>query len=121
MKGGDFVDFVTDVFMTPEGCSHPEVDEELIRLEDSGALQRAREDSRADIDALIDRILNCAPESRPAMLGKIDSKILALVYDRVQCGTHVMIEMANKGVVLPQKGAPPMPLLFRQLLLQRFP
>lgn len=116
--GEAFVAFVTDVFMTPEGCSRPEVDEELIRLEDSDQLRKAREDKRSGIDALIEQILRCNPESRSSLFLKTDSTTLALVYDRVQCGTHSMIEMAQAGFALPSKGVPPLPEFFRGLLLQ---
>lgn len=118
--GVAFVAFVTEIFMGSEGCSRPEVDEELIRLEGSGELQQARKDSQSSIDVLIDEILCCTCESRIELFRNTDPTILALVYDRVQCGTHTMIEMAKKGVVLPQKDVPPLPVLFRQLLLQKF-
>lgn len=116
---GHFVSFVTGIFMFPEGCSRPEVDEELIRLEGSGELRQAREDSRADIDALMDEIVSWPIESRPAMFLQIETRKLALVYDRIQCGTHSLIEMDKQGVRLPLSAMPPLPVLFRQILLQK--
>lgn len=118
--GEKFVAFVTEVFMIPEGCSRPEVGEELIRLGDSGELQQVRKDRKNDTDALIDEILSCSPGSRPELFLKTDSTTLALVYDRVHCGTHSMIEQAGKGVEMPRKGMPPFPVFFRQVLLQKF-
>jgi len=117
--GETFVAFVTDLFMIPEGCSKPEVDAELVALEDSGELQQAREDSRADIDALIDRILSCTAEQRAELFLKTDPRTLALVYDRVQCGTHIMIGMAQKGVAVSKKDMPPLPEFFRKMLVQK--
>ena len=118
--GAKFVVFVTDVFMTPEGCSRPGVDEELIRLEDSGELVQARKDRQIAVDTLISEILSCKPGSRSALFSQTDPTTLALVYDRVQCGTHTVIEMREKGVVMPRKGMPPLPTFFRKLLLQKF-
>lgn len=117
--GEAFVAFVTDVFMTPEGCSRPEVDEELIRLEDSGELVQARKDRRTDVDTLISEILSCTPVSRSAMYLQTDPTTLALVYDRVQFGVKTMIEARDKGVVFPSIGVPPLPVFFRKLLLQK--
>lgn len=117
--GEAFVAFVTDVFMVPEGCSKPEVDEELIRLEGSGELVQARKDRRTAVDTLISEILSCSPEPRSALFLQADPTTLALVYDRVQFGVKTMIEMRDKGVVLPSIGVPPLPEFFRKLLLQK--
>lgn len=109
--------FVTEIFMTPDGCARPEVDEELIRLGESGELQNARKDSR--IDSLIDEILGCAPESRSEVFRKTDSRLLALVYERVLLGSQILLKAAQQGIKLPTHGAPLLAELFRKLLLQQ--
>ena len=109
--------FVTDIFMVPEGCGRPEVDAELIRLEDYGLLQQAREDRRIATDRLIVEILRYTPESRSALMSRIDHTSLALVYDRVQIGTRSMLKAAEAGIQLTQQ--PELPEMFHLLLLQK--
>lgn len=111
--------FVTDVFMIDNGCGRPEVDEELRRLEESGELKEAREDGRAATDTLIDEILRGTPESRRELFARADCASLALVYDRVKCGTQILTGIVQQGVEMKSEGMPSLPDLFRQMLLQK--
>ncbi|NMC73977.1 MAG: hypothetical protein GYA56_06425 [Geobacteraceae bacterium] len=109
--------FITEIFMTPEGCSRPDVDTELIRLEDSGELVQARKDTH--IDSLIDEILRGTPEARRQLFLQTDTRLLALVYDRVLCGSNTLIKAAQKGIKIPSADVPILTDFFRSLLLQR--
>ncbi len=109
--------FVTEVFMTPDGCARPEVDAALMRLDESGELPHVRKDSR--IDKLIDEILRCTPETRSEVFRKTEPRLLALVYERVLLGSQILNGMAEKGMKLPSHGAPLLTELFRMILLQQ--
>lgn len=111
--------YVNDLFMTEFGCNRPGVAEEYQRLDTSGKLMQTRENGRTDTDALIDEILRTPAESRDNLYRTYDSRALALVNDRVQCGTQLLIGFVQKGQQLNTEGLESLEVFFRQILLQR--
>ncbi len=117
-----FVDYVTRTLMTPDGLGSPDVDQELIRLEDSGRLQPLREERRGHVDQLLETLLSCRGQERSAEFRRTDATTLALALalDRVNTGTSMLLELARSGATFPKQGAPPAQLFFRMVLQQRF-
>ncbi len=111
--------YVNDTFMTENGCNRPHVVEEFERLDTSGKLMQARENGRIDTDELIDEILRTPEESRGKLYSTINSKSLALVNDRVQCGTQLLIGFVQQGRQINTEGVASLEDFFRQMLLQR--
>lgn len=111
--------YVNDLFMTENGCNRERVVEEYGRLDTSGKLMQSREDRRIDTDTLIDEILRTPAESRDNLYRTYDSKALALVNDRVQCGTQLLIGFVQKGQQINIEGTASLEDFFRQILLQR--
>ena len=111
--------YVNDMFMTENGCNRPSVVEEFKRLDTSGKLMQTREDERVDADELIEEILQTPAESRSKLYSTIDSRSLALVNDRVQCGTQLLIGFVQKGQQINTEGMASLEDFFRQILLQR--
>lgn len=111
--------FVNDTFMTEYGCNRPSVVEEVKRLDDRGELMQAREAGRTETDELIGEILRTPAESRTAMYSTTDSRSLALVNDRVQCGTQLLIGFVQRGVQINTASIESLEDFFRQVLLQR--
>lgn len=114
-----WIAFVTDIFMVEDGRGRPEADGELRRLEEAGELRQAREEGRSATDRLIDEILRGTPESRRELIATADPASLALVYDRVQCATRILIGITQQGVEMKGEGMPALPEFFRQMLLQK--
>ena len=111
--------YVNDTFMTENGCNRPRVVEEFERLDTSGKLMQARENGRIDTDELIDEILRTPEESRGKLYSTINSRSLALVNDRVQCGTQLLIGFVQQGQQINTEGVASLEDFFRQMLLQR--
>ena len=111
--------FVTDVFMIGDRSGRPDVDAELRRLEERGELGQVREAQRSATDTLLDKILQGAPETRRELIASADCASLALVYDRVKCGTQLLTGIVQQDVELESGEMPPLPKFFRQMLLQK--
>ena len=111
--------FVNDTFMIENGCGRPDVDEEFKRLEGCDQLGLMRERHRFTTDTFITEILNSAPESRREMFSITDSKSLALIQDRIQCGTQLLIGFVQQGAQIKIEGEQELDEFFRQMLLQK--
>ena len=111
--------YVNDMFMSENGCNRPSVVEEFKRLDTSGKLMQAREDRRIDTDELIEEILLTPAESRDNLYCTFDSRSLALVNDRVQCGTQLLIGFVQNGQQINTEGMASPEDFFRLILLQR--
>lgn len=111
--------FVNDTFMTEYGCNRASVAEEVKRLDGSGELMQAREAGRTETDALIGEILRTPAEARTALYSTTNSRALALVSDRVQCGTQLLTGFVQQGVRINTEGIDSLEDFFRQILLQR--
>ena len=112
--------YVEDIFLVENGCDRPDVGEKFKFLEDSGELAHARERDRITTDMLIAEMLNGTPESRSKMLSITGPLSLALVRDRIQCGTQLLMGFVQKGVqVNIDEGEQALEDFFRQMLFQR--
>ena len=111
--------FVNDTFMIENGCGRPDVDEEFKRLEGCDQLGLMRERHRFTTDTFITETLNSAPESRLEMFSITDSNSLALVQDRIQCGTQLLIGFVKQGAQIKIEGKQELEDFFRQMLLQK--
>lgn len=111
--------FVNETFMADYGCNRPSVVEEVRRLDAGGKLMQAREHGRMETDELIGEILRTPAESRTAMYSTTSSRALALVNDRVQCGTQLLTSFVQRGVQIDTGGVESLEDFFRQILLQR--
>lgn len=111
--------FVTETFMLENGCFRPDVQEEYVLIETNETFKRQRELWRRYTDELLDKILQCPPESRPDLLSSTDRRSLAYVQDRIQCGTELLAAMVQKGLQVNLDGVEALPGFFRLLLLQK--
>jgi len=111
--------YIEETFMVENGCGRPDVDEKFKRLEESGELGSARERDRVSTDMLIAEILKNAPESRSKMFSITGPGPLALVHDRIQCGTQLLIGFVQKGVQINIEGEQALEEFFRQMLFQK--
>jgi hypothetical protein len=113
--------YIEDTFLIENGCGRPDVGEKFKHLEESGELGAARERDRITTDMLIAEILNSTAESRSRMFSITAPGSLALVQDRIQCGTKLLIGFVQKGVQINIEGEGEQALehFFRQLLFQK--
>lgn len=111
--------YIEGTFMVENGCGRPDVDERLKRLEETGELVPVRERDRISTDMLIAEILNGTPESRSKMFSITGPGPLALVHDRIQCGTQLLIGFVQKGVQINIEGEQALENFFRQMLFQK--
>jgi hypothetical protein len=114
-----WLDFVNESFMIEDGCIGPEVDEVFKNLEESGKLRQTRESWRTITDGLIDRILSSTPDDRHKLLTQTDAMSLALVNDRIQCGTQFLVGFVQNDVKINMEGEAALKEFFRQMLLQK--
>ena len=117
--GEAWLDYVADTFSMRDGGGYPEIVAELKRLEVFGDLQQTREEKRAETDKLIDAILQCPPEKRFFLFTASDRTTMALVYDRIQCGTQVMVQLAQRGSQINTGEETSLDEFFRRMLLQK--
>lgn len=117
--GEAWLKYIDETFMVEKGCGRPDVDEKFKRLEESGELGTARERDRIPTDMLIVEILNRTPESRINMFSITGAESLALVQDRIQCVTQILLGFVQKGVRINIDGEEALEKFFRQMLLQK--
>jgi hypothetical protein len=117
--GEAWLTYVNDMFMTENGCNRQYVVEELQRLDTSGILMQAREDGRVSTDELIDMILLTPAESRDELFCQFNSRPLALVNDRIQCGTQLLAGFVQQGQQINIDGVESLEDFFRQILQQK--
>jgi hypothetical protein len=112
--------FVNETFMPEEGSSNSKEGDEMLRqLEESETLQSARETWRVGTDKLIEEILAGTPETRRDIFSKMNPTAVALVHDRIQCVTEVMLGLTRQGLQITAEGGPALAEFFRQMLLQK--
>ena len=111
--------YIDDTFMVENGCGRPDVDEKFKHLEENGELGSAREHDRISTDMLIAETLNGTPESRSKMLSATGAESLALVQDRIQCGTQLLIGFVQQGTQIKIEGEQALEEFFQQMLLQK--
>ena len=117
--GEAWLKYVDGTFMIGEGCNRPDAEKEFKRLEESGELGQARERDRLTTDMFISEILNSTPESRSKLFAISGAKSLALVHDRVQCGTQLLISFVQKGVQIKIEEEQGLEAFFQQILFQK--
>jgi hypothetical protein len=111
--------YIDDTFMIENGCGRPDVDNKFKSLEESGELGSARERDRITTDMLIAEILNGTPESRSKMFSFTGAEPLALVQDRIQCGTQLLIGFVQHETQINIEGEQALEDFFRQMLFQK--
>ncbi len=111
--------FVNDTFMIETGCSRLDVEEEIKRLEGRNQLELLRERHRFATDMFITELLDCTPEKRSEMFSMTDCGSLALIQDRIQCGTRLLIGFVQQGVKIRIEGEEELEEYFKQLILQK--
>ena len=112
--------FVNDTFTPEEGSSNSQEGDEMLRqLVESEKLEYARETWRVGTDKLIEEILAATPETRREIFAGMNPTAVALVHDRVQCVTEVMLGLTQQGLQITAEGGPAMTAFFRQMLLQK--
>jgi len=120
--GAAWLSYVTDTFLLEEGTISPQVQSEYQRLAETDAINEERELWRAYTDEMIVRILQCPAESRSQLLTAIDARSLAFVQDRIQCGTELLIALAQRELKLNVgQDAASLPHFFEKMLLQQNP
>ena len=113
--------FVNETFMIENGCGRPDVDEETKRLEGCGELGLMRERNRITTDMYIAEILKGTPESRLELFSITDARSLALVQDRIKCGTQLLVGFVQQGVQIKieEENEHALEEFFKQLLFQK--
>jgi hypothetical protein len=111
--------YIEETFMVDNGCGRPDVNEKFKSLEESGELRMNRERDRITTDMLIAEIMNGTPESRSKMFSITGPMSLALVQDRIQCVTQLLIGFVQKDVQINIEGEQALEEFFRQMLFQR--
>jgi hypothetical protein len=114
-----WLSYVSDTFMLSDGCIRPDVQEEYVKIECNETFARQRDLWRSYTDDLIDKIIQCPPESRPELLESTDYRSLAYVQDRIQCGTELLTALVRKGLQINLDHDSSLPDFFRQVLLQK--
>lgn len=116
--GEGWLAYVTETFMLKDGNIRPDVGEEYSRLEESDSFTQDRELWRSYTDKLIDKIIECPPESRSDLFNSTDRRSLSFVQDRIQCGTELLTALIQKGLQINMQESSSLPEFFRQILLQ---
>jgi hypothetical protein len=110
--------FVNDTFMVENGCGRPDADEAFKRLEEGNQLVLMRERNRFATDLFITETLNNTPEKRIEMFTITDAMSLALIQDRIQSGTQLLIGFVQQDVKINIEGEQALDEFFRQILYQ---
>lgn len=111
--------FINNTFMIENGCGRPDVDAEFKRLNGYDQLELMRERHRYVTDMFITETLNCTPESRSEMFAITDCTSLALVQDRIQCGTQLLIGFVQQEVRIRIEGEEALEDFLHQLIFQK--
>jgi hypothetical protein len=114
-----WLSYVSDTFMLSDGCIRPDVQKEYVTIECNETFAKQRELWRSYTDTLIDKIMQCPPESRPELFASTDYRSLAYVQDRIQCGTELLTALVHKGLQINLDHDSTLPDFFRQVLLQK--
>lgn len=117
--GEAWLAYVTEFFVLTDGSLRPEVEEEFKRLESTDSITRERELWRKHTDELMNKIIQCPPEMRHQLISDTDSRSLAYVQDRIQCGTELLAAFIQKGLQINLDDKTSLSDFFRQILFQK--
>jgi len=117
--GEAWLAYVTELFILTDGKIRPQVEEEFEHLESTDSIARERELWRKHTDALMDKIIQTPPELRHQLLSDTDSRSLAYVQDRIQCGTELLAAIIQKGLQINLDDKTTLPDFFKQILFQK--
>ena len=115
--GDAWITFVTRTLTTADTLGHPDIAEELFRLEESGELSTLRSERRIEVGSILSELLNCPAKARKLVCQKTDIRLLALALDRVQSTTFAFVEIGRPDRDAPLHAIQPLLELFHQMLL----
>jgi hypothetical protein len=118
--GKEWLDYVAATFMLENGSFNNTVKEVFALLESKDAITQERELWRNHTDELIDKIIQCdSPEAKQKLYSETDPRSLAFIQDRIQCGTELLIVLANRGLQIDLGEETSLTDYFRLILLQK--
>lgn len=118
--GNEWLDYIAATFILENGSFNISVKEAFERLESKNAITQERELWRNHTDELIDKIIQYdSPESKLKLYSETDPRSLAFIQDRIQCGTELLIVLANKGLQINLGESTSLADYFRLILLQK--
>ncbi len=115
-----WTDFVSETFMAADCLGDPAIKNQLVRLDDEGILSVVREERRTEVDNLIEHLYGCSPESRSTCIRETDPIVSALALERVLLGSMLLARAFESNFQFSPENTPPLPELFRIILLQKF-
>ena len=118
--GKEWLDYVATTFILENGSFSLSVKAAFERLESNDTITQERELWRNHTDELIEKIIQCdSPEAKQELYSITDPRSLAFVQDRIQCGTELLIALANKGLQINLGEKISLADYFRLILLQK--
>jgi hypothetical protein len=115
--GDAWITFVTKTLTTTDTLGHPDIAEELFRLEESGSLSTLRSERHIEVENVLSELLSCPVKARTLVCHKADIRLLALALDRVQSITFRFVETGRPDREPPVYALQPLLELFHQMLL----
>ena len=116
--GDAWITFVTKTLTTPDTLGHPDIAEELYRLEQSGELSTLHTKRGAEIKRILSELLSCSGKSTMLLCQQTDIGLLALALDRIQNTTFKFVEFGRPDREAPLQVIQPLLELFHQMLLE---
>ena len=115
--GDAWITFVTKTLTTSDALGHPDIAEELSRLEESEELATLRAERQSEVGRMLSELLSCPASTRTIVCRQADIRLLALALDRVQSTTFKFVEIGRPDRDAPMHVIQPLLDLFRQMLL----
>ena len=116
--GDAWITFVTKTLTTTDTLGHPDIAEELYRLEQSGELATLHSERGAEIKQILIELLSCSVKSGMLLCQQTDISLLALTLDRIQNATFKFVEFGRPDREAPLHVIQPLLELFHQMLLE---
>ncbi|MEI6306274.1 MAG: hypothetical protein WCP33_05580 [Deltaproteobacteria bacterium] len=116
--GDAWITFVTKTLTTTDTLGHPDIAEELYRLEQSGELATLHTKRGAEIKQILTELLSCSVKSGMLLCQQTDISLLALALDRIQNTTFKFVEFGRPDREAPLQVIQPLLELFHQMLLE---
>ncbi len=115
--GDAWITFVTKSLTTADTLGHPEISEELARLEASDELVTLRSQRDREIRQLLSELLGSPLKARALLCGQKEIALRALALDRIQSTTFKFVEAGRPDREAPTTVIRPLLELFHHLLL----
>ena len=115
--GDAWITFVTKTMTTTDTLGHPDIAEELCRMEKSGELAALRSERGTEVRRILSELLSCPATARTLVCRQADIRLLALALDRVQSTTFKFVDIGRPDREVPVSAIAPLLEFFHQMLL----